>query len=226
MAVPDAEQPELLKTAKTISSLIPKKYADSHHMRALIAGFYALSLIKELPSVRRLLLIKSLFTPNLRHVRAEQSIQVLCVSLRGQSVQSGALQPQLTLLLGRWSVTVLGHFSKYFPRESKALTPKELKSLFRGVLEKFNQVEHERAFQMQLSNWFLVEGLSLLGEISALSEKKPAQYKQALYKIFQDIFNLSDWQMRFYKKTFANQRNEAALLTYLAKLRTLLTTES
>lgn len=119
--------------------------------------------------------------------------------------------------------------SKYF-EGNKLLGPRELNALHRHIMQELNKdtlkAASQKMIREQMANWYLIQGYGLLKELPSLTTVPTHELKNAIKALFQKIFQLSDEQIKLYQKNIAGKRNEAGLLTYLGKLRSLPKQES
>jgi hypothetical protein len=92
-----------------------------------------------------------------------------------------------------------------------------------------NKILTSRSISEQISQWFLVQGLHLTNEMSALTPNNMAlvdgNLELAFHRALAKIFNLSEKSSQYYHQTFGQQNAKTALLTYYGKMLQLPTDE-
>ncbi|MBT4962779.1 MAG: hypothetical protein HOI53_06150 [Francisellaceae bacterium] len=73
---------------------------------------------------------------------------------------------------------------------------------------------------IQTTQWFLVQGLQLSGEMNAITPEQRAggSIELAFHQVLVRIFNLSQESVKHYHNTFGQQNAKTALLTYYGKM--------
>lgn len=94
----------------------------------------------------------------------------------------------------------------------EALTKIESNTLRRRLIDQIlNALWSEKILKDQRRQWYLIQGLGLLGELKSLAGLKTAEFNAAAIKIFKNIFNLEEEDLKYFSEGF----NRATGVNYL-----------
>lgn len=212
----------LLKMAKAILYQVGGNYAFGVPASAFAGALHALTEVQNLTHVKKLSILERLFDQ--RETRLKEYFYN--IKTKFTVITGIELQQEMLRILGKdtWS-KIENRLSQVhqaiFAQSEDIAAEQNLNALSRSILALFLNINNPLLLRNEMSNWYLLQGLSLLRELQALVDTEATDGQNVIFRAIAKIFNLEDSQMKFYSEVFSGKRCETALFTYLGKIRQL-----
>lgn len=219
-----------VKLAVEILNALSGDYNQGHYARAFIGALQALTAIKDLTSHQKLILIKNLSRESHHYQPIEKDLNLYFKTIKSKlkSLPSQEIKKTIEDKIGGQANKIFSVLPEKYQQhltKNETFEHRDFNAFSRSIITAFLKINHDLVLNEQMTTWYLIQGLSLLGELSDLVHISPDKYKQAIVTILKRVFSLTDDHMRYYDVSFSGRRNEMGLFTYLGNIRTLKTEE-
>lgn len=224
----DVTRTNLAIRIKNILPLCAKSEFEGRFYRTMVSGLLAIAKEPNLSPTQKIELVEKILSKSPEHQRLEIVLRrffELCKDTRKQEEKaidfSNIIQEIKDLNLKDELFEKLNLDNISNPNSSER-TKKTLRTLQKNLLENIVPIHYRKdEFKKIISYFIMVQGLANIGQLPQMVAISKEDFDSNSRKILQDLFELTAQQLSFYDETFALCPNEAALLTYYSKIRTL-----